>query len=153
MVFNRCSALNNDLYHANLIWNALCSCGKSDETKKHFLLHCKKYIFICTKKYFSYRNLRKLIIIYQYRWAYFIIWHEIWNQLTNTPNFLSSSSSKIHSRQSPRSFHHKFATADVYTCIVYCSWLSDLERLLLLFLFFSLILCQQCVTMDNSFLI
>jgi hypothetical protein len=45
---NRCSALNSDLYHANLILNALCSCGKSDETAKHFLLHCyyivKNYI-------------------------------------------------------------------------------------------------------------
>jgi hypothetical protein len=27
-----------------LIPNALCSCGKSDETAKHFLLHCKNYI-------------------------------------------------------------------------------------------------------------
>ena len=41
---NRCSALNSDLYRANLILNALCSCGKSDETAKHFLLHCKNYI-------------------------------------------------------------------------------------------------------------
>jgi hypothetical protein len=41
---NRCSALNSDLYRANLIPNALCSCGKSDETAKHFLLHCKNYI-------------------------------------------------------------------------------------------------------------
>ena len=41
---NRCSALNSHLYHANLIPNALCSCGKSDETVKHFLLHCKNYI-------------------------------------------------------------------------------------------------------------
>jgi hypothetical protein len=32
------SALNSDLYRANLIPNALCSCGKSDETAKHFLL-------------------------------------------------------------------------------------------------------------------
>jgi hypothetical protein len=37
---NRCSALNSDLYRANLIPNALCSCGKSDETDKHFVLHC-----------------------------------------------------------------------------------------------------------------
>jgi hypothetical protein len=29
---NRCSALHSDLYRANLIPNALCSCGKSDET-------------------------------------------------------------------------------------------------------------------------
>jgi len=41
---NRGSALNSNLYHANLIPNALCSCGKSDETIKHFLLHCKNYI-------------------------------------------------------------------------------------------------------------
>jgi hypothetical protein len=41
---NRCSALNSDLYRANLIPNALCSCGKSDETAKHCLLHCKNYI-------------------------------------------------------------------------------------------------------------
>ena len=41
---NRCSALHSDLYRANLIPNALCSCGKSDETAKHFLLHCKNYI-------------------------------------------------------------------------------------------------------------
>jgi hypothetical protein len=27
-----------------LIPNALCSCGKSDETAKHVLLHCKNYI-------------------------------------------------------------------------------------------------------------
>ena len=33
---NRCSALNSDLYRANLIPNALCSCGKSDETAKLF---------------------------------------------------------------------------------------------------------------------
>ena len=41
---NRCSALNSDLYRANLILNALCLCGKSDETAKHFLLHSKNYI-------------------------------------------------------------------------------------------------------------
>jgi len=29
-------ALNSDLYRTNLIPNALCSCGKSDETAKHF---------------------------------------------------------------------------------------------------------------------
>jgi hypothetical protein len=37
---NRCSALNSDLYRANLIPNALCSCGKSDETAKHYC--CKQ---------------------------------------------------------------------------------------------------------------
>ena len=41
---NRCSALNSDLYRANLIPNALCSCGKSDEIAKHVLLHCKNDI-------------------------------------------------------------------------------------------------------------
>ena len=42
---NRCSALNSDLYRANLIPNALCSYETSDETAKHFfLLHCKNYI-------------------------------------------------------------------------------------------------------------
>jgi hypothetical protein len=42
---NSCSALNSDLYRANLIPNALCSCGKSDETAKHFfLLHCENYV-------------------------------------------------------------------------------------------------------------
>ena len=35
---NRCSALNSDLYRANLIPNALCSCGKSDETAEHFFI-------------------------------------------------------------------------------------------------------------------
>ena len=40
---NRCSALNSDLYRANLIPNAFCSCGKSDETAKHFLVHCTNH--------------------------------------------------------------------------------------------------------------
>jgi hypothetical protein len=34
---NRCNALHSDLYRANLIPNALCSFGKSDETATHFL--------------------------------------------------------------------------------------------------------------------
>jgi hypothetical protein len=37
---NRCNALNS----ANLIPNALCSCGKSDESAKHFLFHCENCI-------------------------------------------------------------------------------------------------------------
>jgi hypothetical protein len=37
MLRNRCSALNSDLYRANLIPNALCSFGKSDETAKYFV--------------------------------------------------------------------------------------------------------------------
>ena len=42
---NRYSALNSDLYCANLIPNALCLCGKSDETAKHCLLHCKIILY------------------------------------------------------------------------------------------------------------
>jgi hypothetical protein len=30
---------------ANLIPNALCLCGKSDETAKHCLLHCKIILY------------------------------------------------------------------------------------------------------------
>ena len=41
---NRCRVLNSDIYRANLIPNALCSCGKSDETAKHFLFHCENFI-------------------------------------------------------------------------------------------------------------
>jgi len=37
---NRCNALNSDLYRVNLIPNAICSCGKSDEAAKRVLLHC-----------------------------------------------------------------------------------------------------------------
>ena len=36
MLRNRCSALHSDLYRDNLIPNALCSFGKSNETAKYF---------------------------------------------------------------------------------------------------------------------
>ena len=42
---NRCSVLNSDLYRANLIPNALCSCGKSDETAKHFYFIAKILLY------------------------------------------------------------------------------------------------------------
>ena len=52
---NNCSALRNDLFHANLIHNPSCSCGYSTENAEHFfdctargLMH--KAIF-CTVRY------------------------------------------------------------------------------------------------------
>ena len=49
---NNCSALHNDLFHANLIHSPSCSCGYSTENAEHFLLYCKmhKEIF-CTVLY------------------------------------------------------------------------------------------------------
>jgi hypothetical protein len=40
---NNCSALRNDLFHANLIHNPSCSCGYSTENAEHFLLYCKRF--------------------------------------------------------------------------------------------------------------
>ena len=40
---NNCSALRNDLFHANLIHNPSCSCGYSTENVEHFLLYCKRF--------------------------------------------------------------------------------------------------------------
>jgi hypothetical protein len=40
---NNCSALHNDLFHANLIHSPSCSCGYSTENAKHFLLYCKRF--------------------------------------------------------------------------------------------------------------
>ena len=37
---NKCSALNADLYHANLIVNYNCLCGYFNENAEHYLLHC-----------------------------------------------------------------------------------------------------------------
>ena len=39
---NNCSALHNDLCHANLIHSPSCSCGYSTENAEHFLLYCKR---------------------------------------------------------------------------------------------------------------
>jgi hypothetical protein len=47
---NRCSALHSDLYRANLIPNALCSCGKSDETANIFYYIVKMEPFLNVKK-------------------------------------------------------------------------------------------------------
>ena len=40
---NNCSALHNDLFHANLIHSPSCSCGYSTENVEHFLLYCKRF--------------------------------------------------------------------------------------------------------------
>ena len=40
---NKCSALNADLYHANLILNSNCLCGHRNETAEHYLLHCNRF--------------------------------------------------------------------------------------------------------------
>ena len=36
---NKCSALNADLYHANVIVNYNCLCGYFNENAEHYLLH------------------------------------------------------------------------------------------------------------------
>ena len=40
---NKCSALNADLYHANLIVNSNCLCGYLNENAEHYLLHCNSF--------------------------------------------------------------------------------------------------------------
>jgi hypothetical protein len=40
---NNCSALHNDLFHANLIHSPSCSCGYSTENAEHFLLYSKRF--------------------------------------------------------------------------------------------------------------
>jgi hypothetical protein len=40
---NKCSALNADLYHANLIVNFNCLCGYLNENAEHYLLHCNSF--------------------------------------------------------------------------------------------------------------
>ncbi|KAK6183707.1 hypothetical protein SNE40_011134 [Patella caerulea] len=40
---NKCSALNGDLFHVNLVDNPACSCGYDIENANHFLLSCSKY--------------------------------------------------------------------------------------------------------------
>ena len=39
----KCSALNADLYHANLIVNFNCLCGYLNENAQHCLLHCNSF--------------------------------------------------------------------------------------------------------------
>ena len=36
---SKCSGLNADLYHTNLIVNSNCSCGHLNENAEHYLLH------------------------------------------------------------------------------------------------------------------
>ena len=38
-----CSALHNDLFHANLIHSPSYSCGYSTENAEHFVLYCKRF--------------------------------------------------------------------------------------------------------------
>jgi hypothetical protein len=40
---NKCSALNADLYNANLIVNYYCLCGYFNEHAEHYLLHCNRF--------------------------------------------------------------------------------------------------------------
>jgi hypothetical protein len=40
---NKCSALNADLYHANLIVNYNCLCWYFNENAEHYLLHCNRF--------------------------------------------------------------------------------------------------------------
>jgi len=40
---NKCSALKEDLYSANLISNPNCICGYPKENVEHFLLFCNHY--------------------------------------------------------------------------------------------------------------
>jgi hypothetical protein len=40
---NKCSALNADLYHANLNVNYICLCGYFNENAEHYLLHCNRF--------------------------------------------------------------------------------------------------------------
>ena len=40
---NKCSALNADLYHANLIVNYNCLYGYLNENAEHYLLHCNSF--------------------------------------------------------------------------------------------------------------
>ena len=104
---NRCSALNSDLYHANLILNALCSCGKSDETAKHFLLHC----YYIVKNYIVQRNIfligiREISNNLPIDELTLLFGNEILNDEKKLKKILTSS--KIHSRH--RSFHNKLTT-------------------------------------------
>jgi hypothetical protein len=40
---NKCSALNADWYHANLIVNSNCICGYLNENAEHYLLYCNSF--------------------------------------------------------------------------------------------------------------
>ena len=40
---NACSALNGDLFHANLVPSSYCGCGYPNENSEHFFLFCNRY--------------------------------------------------------------------------------------------------------------
>ena len=40
---DNCSALHNDLFHANLMHSPSYSCGYPTENAEHFLLYCKRF--------------------------------------------------------------------------------------------------------------
>ena len=46
---NKCSALKEDLYGANLISNPNCICDYPKENVEHFLLFCNRYIIYRNK--------------------------------------------------------------------------------------------------------
>ena len=40
---SKCSGLNADLFHTNLIVNSNCLCGHHNENAEHYLLHCNRF--------------------------------------------------------------------------------------------------------------
>ena len=82
---NRCTVLNSDLYRANLIPNALCSCGKLDETAKHFLFHCENYIVERNMFLTGIREYNNDLAIYELTLSF---GNEILNDGKNTQIFL-----------------------------------------------------------------
>ena len=73
------------MYHANLIPNALCSCGKSDETAKHILLHCKNDIVQRNIFLIGIREISNDLPIYELT---LLFGNEILNDEKNTNIFL-----------------------------------------------------------------
>ena len=53
---NKCSALNMDLYHANIKPNAMCQCGYLYENAQHYFLSCKNYTVQRNKLFFELRK-------------------------------------------------------------------------------------------------
>ena len=73
------------MYHANLIPNALCSCGKSNETAKHILLHCTKDIVQRNIFLIGIREISNDLPIYELT---LLFGNEILNDEKNTNIFL-----------------------------------------------------------------
>ena len=122
---NRCSALNSDLYRANLIPNALCSCGKSDE-------HCENYIVQRNIFLTGIREINNNLPIDE-----LTLWfdNEILNDEKNTQIFLQVQ--KI--SQDTGRFTIMWLLCDKVRWCLYClPFVTDLERLFLLFFFFFL---------------